>query len=68
MAAIRGTRANFPCPICLVPGDELLNLGQQYPLRTTESMQQVFDTAATLNRTESEALLKDFGLREVKVC
>lgn len=68
MAAIQGVNSKFPCPICLVPHTKLLNLSQQYPLRTTKSMQEVFNTAATLNRTESEALLKDVGLCSVKVC
>jgi Plavaka transposase len=67
IALIRGINSKFPCPICLVPGDQLTNLTDKFTLRTTESMKNVYDEAQLLNATEREKLLKEYGLRNVKV-
>ncbi|KAF8812136.1 hypothetical protein BYT27DRAFT_7221243 [Phlegmacium glaucopus] len=66
IALIRGINSKFPCPICLVPGNELTNLTDKFALRTTETMKKVHDEAQLLNATEREQLLKDHGLRNVK--
>jgi hypothetical protein len=67
IALIRGTNSKFPCPICLVPNDQLTNLTDKFALRTTELMKKVYDEAQLLNLTEREQLLKEHGLRNVEV-
>lgn len=68
MALIRGVNSNFPCPVCLIPGDQLTDLSTNYTLRTTESMKKIYDDAQNLNATQRENLLKAHGLRDVSVC
>lgn len=68
ISLIRGAKGKFPCPICLVPLDELSNLSKDFKLRTTQDMKEIYETAQTLNATGSENLLKEHGLRDVKVC
>ena len=68
ISLIRGAKGKFPCPICLVPLEELSNLAKDFKLRTTQDMKEIYETAQTLNATSSEALLKVNGLCDVKVC
>ena len=51
MALIRGVKANYPCPICLVPKEDLSNLSNTYELRTTASMQGIWSVAQEMNAT-----------------
>jgi len=68
MALIRGINSHFPCPVCLVPGEKLSDLSLTFPLRTTEKMKAVYEEANKLpSVAEKEAILKEFGLRDVKV-
>lgn len=67
MALTRGVNASFPCPICLVPKEEIPNLAVEYTLHTTERMQAVWNQASELNMTDSEDLLRSYGLWDVKV-
>ena len=67
IALTRGSTAKFPCTICLVPKDQIPNLSLSFPLRTTDTMQGLYDQAQTLNATEREALLQSHGLRDVEV-
>jgi hypothetical protein len=68
MALTRGSSSNFPCPICLVP-KEKMSKGKVRTSRTTKSMKEVYKKAGKLKRAEDrEALLKDCGLRGIKVC
>lgn len=68
MAAIRGVNSLFPCPICLVPEAELLDLGEKYPLRTTQTMKKVVEEASEMRTAaEAEAHLKAHGLRPITV-
>jgi hypothetical protein len=66
-----GTRAfpaNFPCPKCLVPRDQLHDLLESSTMRTTECMRRVFEEAQTKGtKAEKEKLLRDFGIHDVKV-
>ncbi|KAG2145634.1 hypothetical protein BD769DRAFT_1382534 [Suillus cothurnatus] len=39
MALIRGTNCKCPCPVCLVPKDELGNVLTPYPFRTSAAVQ-----------------------------
>ena len=67
MALIRGTTCNFPCPVCLVPGTQLSD-GSEHPLRTSESMQQVYKEAkAMASKTQRDEYLKNYGLCNVEV-
>lgn len=69
MALIRGLNSHFPCPVCLVPGDKLSDLSISHPLRTTETMRAVYETANEANTAaDKEAILKEYSLRGVEVC
>lgn len=67
MALIRGTQSKYPCPVCLVPKDEMCK-GTLYPHRTTESMMKVYNEAMKENTVEKqEKSLKKSGLRGIEV-
>ncbi|TFK18477.1 hypothetical protein FA15DRAFT_253053 [Coprinopsis marcescibilis] len=67
MAAIRGTNSKCPCPICLVPGDELNQLSKTYPLRTTEEMKRVYEEAQMCQTLEAKnEILMKVGLRDIE--
>jgi len=66
MALIRGVKGLFPCPVCLVPHTNMSD-GSSHPLRTSESMQKVFNEASAMPLTEGDKHLKGYGLRNVKV-
>ena len=69
MALIRGINSHYPCPVCLVPADKLSDLSLSFPLRTTETMRTAYETANEADSAaEKEAILKKYGLRDVKVC
>jgi hypothetical protein len=70
MALIRGFGSYAPCPVCLIPGDQLTNLSTNFPLRTKEQMIKYYQDAQDpdLNAVEKEQILKDIGLRNVEVC
>ena len=62
MALIRGAKGNFPCPICLVPGEGMCK-GSVGDLCTTESTKQIYNEAAQMDSAElRENLLKAHGL------
>jgi len=67
MALIRGVKANYPCPVCLVPKEELSNLSKTYELRTTAGMQGIWSAAQEMNATQREQHLREHGLRDVQV-
>ena len=67
MALIRGYMGKCPCPVCLVPKDELLTATKVYPLRTCCHTEATLAEARTKSREEMEALLKEHGLRDVDV-
>jgi len=68
MALIRGINSHFPCPVCLVPAEKLSDLSLSFQLRTTETMRAVYETANKADSAaEKEAILKGYGLRDVKV-
>jgi len=68
MTLIRGINSHYPCPVCLVPAEDLSNLSKVYPLRTTEKMKEVYETAQRAETIAAkEAILKDYGLRNVEV-
>ncbi|PBK62835.1 hypothetical protein ARMSODRAFT_990404 [Armillaria solidipes] len=65
MTLTRGVRAHYPCPVCLVPLSNLSDLSINYPLRTTESMKEIYERAYLLSAEKAEDLLKLHGLRKV---
>jgi len=67
MALTRGSKALYPCPVCLVPHEELSNLFQSFPLRTTSCMWEIWEEGQRLNLGEREAHLRQYGLCDVQV-
>ncbi len=67
MTLTRGVRAHYPCPVCLAPLSTLLDLSINHPLRTTESMKEIYEQACLLSAEKAEDLLKSYGLRKVPV-
>ncbi|KAF7289198.1 hypothetical protein MIND_01381000 [Mycena indigotica] len=67
MALIRGVRALYPCPICLVKAEDLSRLDLAAPLRSTEDSEAVYHKAASCKTVEQrEDELKAVGLRNVE--
>ncbi len=54
MTLIRGGRCLHPCPVCLVPLDELLDLSKRHSLHTTEEMKDIFQCAELLTLDKSQ--------------
>jgi hydrogenase maturation factor len=68
MALTRGANSKFPCPICLVPKAEIFK-GAVYALRTTETMEVIYNQTKEMNTVEEhEKLLTSVSLRGIKVC
>ncbi|KAK7677045.1 hypothetical protein QCA50_020010 [Cerrena zonata] len=65
VSATRGTNSNFPCPICLIPADQLFNLLQDYPIRTALISEALVKQARILSREDGEELLKSYGLQDI---
>ncbi|KAI5989534.1 hypothetical protein EDD15DRAFT_2171237 [Pisolithus albus] len=65
MSLIRGCTGKCPCPVGLVPKEELHDLAKTYPLR---SMDQAQDALSTYNysRVAGEEQLKALGLRPIE--
>ncbi|KAF8884263.1 hypothetical protein CPB84DRAFT_1750433 [Gymnopilus junonius] len=66
MALIRGLKGSMPCPVCLAPQLNLIDLSETYELRTKELMMKIYERAKKLNASEKEELLKEYGLRDVQ--
>ncbi|KAI5996963.1 hypothetical protein EDD15DRAFT_2528643 [Pisolithus albus] len=65
MALIRGLKSHCPCPICLVPSDQLCNHATTYPMRMS------LDAITSLevykrSRKDGEALMQKQSLRPVE--
>ena len=68
MSLIRGGMGLFPCPICLVPKNELSKYDSQWRKRTGEEAQRLLDNAlakGTLH--EREEILQGWSLRPIQV-
>ncbi|KAH7919486.1 hypothetical protein BV22DRAFT_1075186 [Leucogyrophana mollusca] len=66
MTLIRGLRSNFPCPVCLIPREELSSMARTYPLRTRADTQALVTSAREQERAEDkEKILKSQALRDV---
>ncbi|KAA1480182.1 hypothetical protein DENSPDRAFT_752684, partial [Dentipellis sp. KUC8613] len=66
MSLIRGFGGKLPCPICLVPSNDLSNLSKFYPLRTSEGSKALVKKGQTLKRSAHNKILKKFGLRNIE--
>ena len=51
MALTQGTNSNFPCPVCLVPKEEM-SRGLVYALHITETMKEVYNKAKEKDTAE----------------
>ena len=68
MALICGSNSKRPCPICLVNGNELVNITKRSTLRTALDNQQLLQEACGIQRIfEREKLLSEHGIRDVDV-
>ncbi|KAG0696432.1 hypothetical protein DFH29DRAFT_984614 [Suillus ampliporus] len=64
MSLIRGLQCKCPCPVCLVPLNELHDLSKTFPIRSVKDAQAALDIYRC-NRTQGEEVLKGLGLRPV---
>ncbi|KAJ7266539.1 hypothetical protein C8J57DRAFT_1068778, partial [Mycena rebaudengoi] len=66
--ACRAALANYPCPKCLAPKPDLQRLTKKFNIRTPVTMKAVVQKAhAATTKKEKEEILKDNGLRGIKV-
>ncbi|KAG1879750.1 hypothetical protein F4604DRAFT_1922961 [Suillus subluteus] len=66
MSLIRGIKCLWPCPVCLVPHDELMNTLKCYPYRMSAQSQEVLQAARSKQTAEEkEEKLKEYGLRDL---
>ena len=63
MALIRGLQSKFPCPICLIPKDQLSKL-QVYPAQSQAIVSSARDAS---NAKERERILKEYSFHDVDV-
>ena len=68
MALIRGAMSNFPCPICLIPREQISKFPNPYPLRTSANVAATLEKARSQQYAEEkESILAAEGLRDVDV-
>ncbi|EPS96046.1 hypothetical protein FOMPIDRAFT_1131204 [Fomitopsis schrenkii] len=66
MTLIRGGHQSiYNCTVCLVHSDDLSKLEEHALLRTQEATMTVLAMAESRNKTQGEALLKQYGLRKL---
>ncbi|KAG1888651.1 hypothetical protein F4604DRAFT_1889529 [Suillus subluteus] len=67
MALTRGIKSLWPCPVCLVPHDNLLDTLKTYACRTSTQSQDILQAAWDKGTAEErDNLLKQYGLRDVQ--
>lgn len=60
--------ANYPCPKCLVPKDELHHVSKVFPMRTSESMRAVIkEVSLAPTKAKKDRILQDHGLHDIEV-
>jgi hypothetical protein len=68
MTLICGMMCKFPCPVCLIPREELGNVLTSYPLRTSMSTQATLSEARSLaQQADKEKVLMSQSLQDVDV-
>ncbi|KAI6095858.1 hypothetical protein F5141DRAFT_1191180 [Pisolithus sp. B1] len=66
MALVRGVKSNFPCPMCLVPCDDISKFPAQCELHTSAKVIKVLQEARSQETTEKrEQILMQQGLCDV---
>ncbi|KAG2753584.1 hypothetical protein P692DRAFT_201705525 [Suillus brevipes Sb2] len=65
MSLIRGVQCKCPCPVCLVPLNELSDLSKTFAIRTAKDAQDAL-VVYKRSKTQGEELLKSLGLRAVE--
>ncbi|KAG2138226.1 hypothetical protein BD769DRAFT_1384751 [Suillus cothurnatus] len=65
MSLIRGVQCKRPCPMCLVPLNELSDLSKTFTIRTAKDMQDAL-IVYRRSKTQGKELLKSLGLRTVE--
>ena len=69
MSLIRGANGLFPCPICLVPKDQLMMIWKEFEKRTgAKALQLLAESRAASTLKNAEQILKNWSLRPVDVC
>lgn len=69
IALIRGLRGLLPCPICTIRQEDLWDLLNISPLRTTQMSRQILEEARGQRLVaQKEEILKHAGLRDIEVC
>ncbi|KAG2750897.1 hypothetical protein P692DRAFT_201839120 [Suillus brevipes Sb2] len=67
MSLTRGIKSLWPCPVCLVPHDDLLDALKTYPRRTSDQSQNILQVARGKQTAEErDDTLKQYGLRDVQ--
>ena len=66
MALIRGINSKCPCPICLIPSENLTDHSTDYALRTVEDAKARLELYRR-NHDAGEKVLKEQSLRPVEV-
>ncbi|KAG1861504.1 hypothetical protein DFJ58DRAFT_715418 [Suillus subalutaceus] len=67
MALTRGIKSLWPCPVCLIPHDNLLDTLKTYACRTSTQSQDILQAAQDKGTAEErDNLLKQYGLRDVQ--
>ncbi|KAG1765483.1 hypothetical protein EV702DRAFT_981531 [Suillus placidus] len=64
MSLIRGAQCKCPCPVCLVPREELSDLSKTHAIRSAKDAQAALNVYQQ-SKSQGEALLKALGLRAV---
>ena len=67
MSLIRGTKGKRPCPVCLVPLDQLHEISKSFPARIVADAMEAL-RLYSIDRAKGEERLKQFGLRPISVC
>ncbi|KAI6008643.1 hypothetical protein EDC04DRAFT_2610841 [Pisolithus marmoratus] len=66
MALICGIKSNFPCPICLIPRDQILEFPAHCELQTSKNVLKVLQEAHLQDTTEKkEQILIQQGLCDI---
>ncbi|KAG1886896.1 uncharacterized protein F5891DRAFT_1200395 [Suillus fuscotomentosus] len=67
MSLTRGIKSLWPCPVCLVPHDNLLDALKTYPRQTSDQSQNILQVAwGKQTAEERDDTLKQYGLRDVQ--
>ncbi|KAI9444316.1 hypothetical protein H4582DRAFT_2071883 [Lactarius indigo] len=66
MSLIWGAHGKMPCPICFVPDDQLADISNTWPLRTTEWIRELIEEGRTLDKSvDREYHFSRYGIHDV---